>query len=82
MSQDHDQIDREGWQQIGWQDVAESTDFCRVEVLSYLTGKRTKHLLVPSCRVLEGIRNGGLKVYNSGREEILGVEQQSLNSLV
>lgn len=70
------------WQEIKWRDVADSCKYCKVTVRSSLTNQRTSHLLVPSSRVIEGLRNGGLKVYSQGREEILNVEEQSLERAI
>jgi len=50
----------ECWAEINMQDIAESCEFCKVVVFNHSTGKKESHIMVPSHRVLEGIKNGGL----------------------
>lgn len=70
----------ECWNEINMQDIAESCEFCKVVTLNPFTGVKESHIMVPSHKVLEGLKNGGLKRY-SERSQIVSVDADDINRL-
>jgi hypothetical protein len=70
----------ECWNEINMQDIAESCEFCKVVTLNPFTGVKESHIMVPSDKVLEGLKNGGLKRY-SERSQIVSVDADDINRL-
>ena len=71
----------ECWNEINMQDVAESCEFCKVVCVNPSTNKKESHIMVPSERVLEGIKNGGLKVNNGERYTLVSVDPDYIDRL-
>jgi hypothetical protein len=51
-----------------------------VVTLNPFTGVKESHIMVPSHKVLEGLKNGGLKRY-SERSQIVSVDADDINRL-
>lgn len=71
----------ECWNEVNMQDVAESCEFCKVVCINPSTGRKESHIMVPSERVLEAIKNGGLKVNNGERYILVSVDPDYIDRL-